>query len=220
MKDRIVQNPHRYQLVPVAGQEGIYDIIAKPGTITEVGTPINKATLLKDETAALYGLTGDDATVDGALKNVENVAQTINKLYGSVAFSDSIPAGGTLTKTIAIGAGKKFGILTIEPTAYASYIHGISAHICTDALKTMVYGNVGYTDARRWGAAWTRRHLGCITQGSTEAPSGARGVGSIGGGYDIKLLECYINGTNIQFDFRNNATVTQSLGCTIDWEVW
>lgn len=68
MKDRVVQFPHRYQLIPVAGEEGTYDIVAKPGAITEAGTPINKATLLSDETADLYCLTGDDATVDNALK--------------------------------------------------------------------------------------------------------------------------------------------------------
>ena len=68
MKDRITQYPHRYQLVPVSGQSDTYDIIAKPGTVTEVGTPLNKATLFSDETAALYGLTGGDAVVDMALK--------------------------------------------------------------------------------------------------------------------------------------------------------
>ena len=43
MKDRITQYPHRYQLVPVSGQSDTYDIIAKPGTVTEPGTPLNKA---------------------------------------------------------------------------------------------------------------------------------------------------------------------------------
>ena len=70
MKDRVVEFPHRYQLVPVLGQSDTYDIVAKPGTVTEVGTPLNKATLLKDETATLYDLTGDDATVDKALWKV------------------------------------------------------------------------------------------------------------------------------------------------------
>ena len=43
VRDRVVQNPHRYQLVPVAGQEGVYDIVAVPGTITEAGTAVNRA---------------------------------------------------------------------------------------------------------------------------------------------------------------------------------
>lgn len=68
MKDRVVQFPHRYQLVPVEGETNVYDFVPVPGTITEAGTPLNKATLLSDETAALYGLTGEDATVDDVLR--------------------------------------------------------------------------------------------------------------------------------------------------------
>ena len=76
MKDRITQYPHRYQMVPVSGQSDTYDIIAKPGTVTEVGTPLNKATLLKDATAVLYGLAGEDATVDGALAKASPIMHT------------------------------------------------------------------------------------------------------------------------------------------------
>jgi hypothetical protein len=43
VKDRIVEHPHRYQLIPVSGETNTYDIIAKPGVVTEEGTPINKA---------------------------------------------------------------------------------------------------------------------------------------------------------------------------------
>ena len=68
MKDRIVQWPHRYQLVPVSGQADTYDIVAKPGTVTEAGTPINKANLLSDETAELYGLSANEANVDIVLR--------------------------------------------------------------------------------------------------------------------------------------------------------
>ena len=40
-KDRIVEHPRRYQLVPVAGQEGVFDLVAVTGEVTEVGTPVN-----------------------------------------------------------------------------------------------------------------------------------------------------------------------------------
>jgi hypothetical protein len=43
VKDRVVQYPRRYQLVEV--QPSIFDLIPVPGTITEPGTPINKAYL-------------------------------------------------------------------------------------------------------------------------------------------------------------------------------
>lgn len=63
MTDRNVQFPNRYQLVKVPGTDDIYDLTPAPGTITAEGTLINKATLLQDATAALYGL-GTDAVPD------------------------------------------------------------------------------------------------------------------------------------------------------------
>lgn len=67
MKDRVVQYPHRYQLMPVSGQNGVYDLIPVPGTVTEAGTALNKGNLLSDETAALFGMSGDGATPDNVL---------------------------------------------------------------------------------------------------------------------------------------------------------
>lgn len=56
MKDRVVEHPNRYRLVPVAGEPDVVDLVPVPGEITEAGTPISKATLLSDQTAALYGM--------------------------------------------------------------------------------------------------------------------------------------------------------------------
>lgn len=69
MKDRIVEYPHRYQMVPAG--EDFYDLLPAPGHVTQEGTPINKATLLSDSTAAALGLAGDP-TVDNALNAVGN----------------------------------------------------------------------------------------------------------------------------------------------------
>lgn len=49
IKDRVVQYPHRYDLVPIEGYENRYDIVQVPGTITELGTPINKDLLQRYE---------------------------------------------------------------------------------------------------------------------------------------------------------------------------
>ena len=61
MKDRVVQYPNRYKLTQVSGD--VYDLTPEPGIVTEPGTDLNKANLLKDDTAALYGL-GADAVPD------------------------------------------------------------------------------------------------------------------------------------------------------------
>lgn len=69
MIDRNVQWPARYQLQKVPGTDDIYDIIPAPGTVYDEGTLINKATLLKDTTAAEYGL-GTDAVPDDVFKKI------------------------------------------------------------------------------------------------------------------------------------------------------
>lgn len=72
MKDRIVEHPGRYRLVPIPGQDGVFDLEPVPGSVTEVGTPICKNTLLSDETEEQFGLS--NATVDDALTDLLNRA--------------------------------------------------------------------------------------------------------------------------------------------------
>lgn len=78
MKDRNVQYPNRYQLTKVNGTDDIYDLMPAPGTVTEEGTFINKANLLKDETAALYGLDGE-AVPDDVLQAIRGPAALTGK---------------------------------------------------------------------------------------------------------------------------------------------
>lgn len=74
MKDRVPTYPGRVKLTPVEGQENTYDM-TRADQPTQAGTPLNKATLLKDETAEKLGLDpADDPTVDDALsKSIENL---------------------------------------------------------------------------------------------------------------------------------------------------
>lgn len=55
MKDRVPLYPGRVTLTPVPGQANTYDM-ARADEPTQEGTPLNKASLLKDQTAALFGL--------------------------------------------------------------------------------------------------------------------------------------------------------------------
>ena len=54
MQDRVPLYPGRVTLTPVAGQANTYDM-ARADQPTQEGTPLNKATLLKDTTAAKFG---------------------------------------------------------------------------------------------------------------------------------------------------------------------
>lgn len=65
MKDRVPRYPGRVKMIPVAGQANTYDM-ERADQPTQQGTPINKASMLKDATAALFGL-GTDAVPDAVL---------------------------------------------------------------------------------------------------------------------------------------------------------
>lgn len=84
MRDRNVQFPNRYRLEKVQGTDDIYDLMPAPGTVTEEGTLVNKSTLLKDVTAALYGL-GTDAVPDDVLAKIKPLIDSNTALANSRA---------------------------------------------------------------------------------------------------------------------------------------
>lgn len=65
MQDRVPLYPGRVKLTPVSGQTNVYEM-TRADQPTQEGTPLNKATLLQDATAALFGL-GTDAVPDDML---------------------------------------------------------------------------------------------------------------------------------------------------------
>lgn len=66
MKDRLSKYPGRVKLTPVAGQADTFDMI-RADEPEEAGTPLNKNSLLKDETAEAIGLDpASDPTPDDA----------------------------------------------------------------------------------------------------------------------------------------------------------
>ena len=73
MKDRVPLYPGRVKMVPVPGQENVYNM-TRADQPTQEGDPLNKATLLKDATAALFGL-GADSVPDDVLAYLGKYAQ-------------------------------------------------------------------------------------------------------------------------------------------------
>lgn len=70
MKDRLSKYPGRVKLTPVDGQADTFDMI-RADEPEEAGTPINKNSLLKDETAEAMGLDpAANPTPDDALKKI------------------------------------------------------------------------------------------------------------------------------------------------------
>lgn len=68
MQDRISTYPGRIKLTPVEGSENLFDMDRADIPIQE-GTPMTKAALLADSTAAQLGL-GPSATVNDALRAI------------------------------------------------------------------------------------------------------------------------------------------------------
>lgn len=97
MQDRVSLYPGRVKLEPVAGQANLYDL-TRADQPTQEGTPLNKANLLKDATAALLGL-GTDAVPDDAF-----VALVLGQgVYGyrvKVQLADGTPVEGATVSGI------------------------------------------------------------------------------------------------------------------------
>ena len=106
MQDRVSLYPGRVKLEPVAGQANTYDLTRADQPAQE-GTPLNKASLLSDATAALMGLDAA-ATPDGAFaalaeKNDIRLIK-IEKITTSQTWI-APKAKGQLFKGFAVGGG-------------------------------------------------------------------------------------------------------------------
>ncbi len=78
MKDRVPKYPGRVKITRSDGTSEYATIERADEPVSgNEGTPLNKATLLSDDTAAMLGFTtSDDPTVDDALKKLPNVSKT------------------------------------------------------------------------------------------------------------------------------------------------
>lgn len=134
-----------------------------------------------------------------------------NKVYGNATYTDSIPASGSLTKTIPLGASTyKHGRVVFKNVTVSS-LGGGMAFIGTDNTKTLVMGPCYLSTSNYNGSAWSRRWLGQVTDF-------VFGYTSIGA-KELQIKEIYINGSNLQIEFYNYAASELSLNCQVDWEV-
>lgn len=126
MQDRIPQFSNRYKFIPVSGQEDVYDLIRQDGA-TQDGTPLNKNSLLSDETAVLYGFEEDspDVTPDKAFKELHrrtNWEKIFEYEYTSETATD------TIQTNIPINIEEKNEIIILASLGYRDgvYEHGES----------------------------------------------------------------------------------------------
>lgn len=97
MQDRVPLYPGRVTLTPVAGQANTYDM-TRADQPTQEGTPLNKATLLKDYTTNLLGLPNTAVPDDALLALIIGVGA-----YGyrvKIQLADGTPAEGATVSGI------------------------------------------------------------------------------------------------------------------------
>lgn len=78
MKDRVPKYPGRVKITHADGTSEYVTLERADDPVSgNEGTPLNKATLLSDDTAAMLGFTGnEDPTVNDALQRLPNISKT------------------------------------------------------------------------------------------------------------------------------------------------
>lgn len=89
MKDRSPKFPGRVKLLPVSGQENIYDM-TRADDPDDTGTPFNTRTMLQDSTARFLRLPVSNPFVDDALRHMPDRIEPI----GTVKTSPALSLGG------------------------------------------------------------------------------------------------------------------------------
>lgn len=160
MRDRVPRYPGRVKLTPVSGQVNVYDM-ERADSPTQEGDPINKSTLLKNSTAALYGL-GADATPNDVFAEIRNyVESTLNVPAGtedSAAYLDNL-----LDEYIATKKNKSIGFVCLTFGAahpvLLGYTYIVKLNIITqnyatiEAIAYSGYGVKKYTRCK-YGGEW------------------------------------------------------------------
>lgn len=106
MQDRVPLYPGRVKMTPVAGQANTFDMV-RADDPTQAGTPLNKATFLKDATAALFGKT--NAAVPDDILNLLSksvLAQTVGEdTTLTNVLGTKLTVGGLIESGSYVGTG-------------------------------------------------------------------------------------------------------------------
>lgn len=106
MQDRISTYPGRVRLIPVSGQEDVYDLV-RADQPTQEGTPLSKGTLLTDDVAIALGLDPVTGTVSKALGAVRPIE--LGGTSGTTqteAFNNIVAPGGEITGKLILKNGE------------------------------------------------------------------------------------------------------------------
>ena len=100
MQDRVPVNPGRVLITPEDGSPAYYATMTRADNPTQLGTPLNKANLLKDNTAALFGFE-NDAVPDEILAFLGRYNQHWWSRVGAVAAHYTLGSDGNVRLTMS-----------------------------------------------------------------------------------------------------------------------
>lgn len=99
MQDRVPLYPGRVTLTPVSGQANTFDL-TRADQPTQEGTPLNKSSLLKDTTAALFGKT-NAAVPDDILSKLSKSALSYTEEKYTKTTIGTLAVGKTITLNVS-----------------------------------------------------------------------------------------------------------------------
>lgn len=154
MKDRVPLYPGRVKLTPVSGQNNTYDMV-RADAPTQEGTPLSKATFLKDSTAAMFGL-GADALPDDILV----LLKTITDNHGTAIANGVKIATGSYVGTGTYGSANpcsltfefvpKFVIINSNRNRNDGGTPAIMSAIYSALNNPIMFGNDGLLAKVTW----------------------------------------------------------------------
>lgn len=145
-------------------------------------------------------------------------------------YTDNIGAGAALTKNISIGAGKRYGILSVSERSadiYKNGNFGVMVFFSTDTNDALMVGHMMDGSNNRSAGATSRRRLGTVT-------TSYQYVGERGGGFGVgatdgqgaavsrttRMTDVYLSGNGVVIKFANDGTSARRLSVRIDGVVW
>lgn len=141
MKDRVSLYPGRVKLTPVSGQENTYGMV-RADEPTQEGTPLNKATLLKDATAALFGL-DENAVPDDAF--VKIAGQFSESLQIVLLWENASPQSAFNPQTITLDLSQYTHVFI---TFNVDNTHYIDASYLREVKDSATVQEVSFADAK------------------------------------------------------------------------
>lgn len=172
MKDRIPTYPGRVKLTPVPGQENVFDL-ERADEPTQVGTPLNKNTLLRDDTIVRLGGTGY-MTVNGAINTlideckfmIGDIVRTFNDyddewltMDGGLVDEEDYPSLYKLLAYTGYASVRNFTVSSSNAYRELHFLKKINGYYIG-----MAYGCLFYRAENE--TSWTTRNLASTLLGS------------------------------------------------------